>query len=887
MLGYGAAASASLENLVANGSFESAQNNPAAPDAWAAAGNRAIKQTLSLDVGRDGGRCAKLECAQFSGYGADYHAMICQTDHIAVRKGQWYRLSFQAKASGIQGAVEVSLISRRPWKDIGLNEVFVPSGRWEKQEFLFQASDELSGSASRLQFWFRSTGTLWLDDVELKESAEGAQWFPQISSEGVKNFLPNASFECGAANWGSLTMGLKGWAGDLFRLEGDLDDSVAQHGTTSLRISSANPPIFNFDYYDATRQPVHRVLVANKGWIRVKPGERLTFSASVRSDTDRTKILLLIQEAPEHIQRKEVSAGRQWQRHEFTFTPAASLLFVAIGPDFESSATPATVWLDALQLERGDKATPFEPRTPVESFIRSKTNVFFGTNDFVTIHAYNDTKEEQPLSGRVRTADFFDQTVYEAGCDFKLPAHSRRQMALNPFIASREGFFRVSWATAGSTQSVRCVKTTNIDLDSHDSPLGMNHAYPWDFLLQSARGAGIGSWRDWSAKWDTVERTKGKFDFSDVDPQVERVVSQGGELTALLAFPSASWSSAASERDIQQMAGDDKGRAAQLRLASMPRDIDDFAKYAGAVAAHYRKHLAVSHFEILNEPLYTDYALPRQLGYSMDDYLKIVRAAAVALRAANPACQIIGGAGSGPENDLTRQFITDGGLDLVDILNLHMYDPPLPPEDFEKAFESLQTLMRARGQPKPIWITEWGCYADDDPARIPQTVGDATMKHCVWPSERAATENLVKFTAVSFAHGVRKIFFHAGVCGAINGEDSAGVFFEYGGEPRKMYAGSAALTRILGVPTECLGTFHAGAFHAFVFRHGARSVAIAWAGREKSKELELPEAITALDVMGNKLEQRALSFGSTPVYLQAASASDLLEFFRSHISQLR
>ena len=73
--------------------------------------------------------------------------------------------------------------------------------------------------------------------------------------------------------------------------------------------------------------------------------------------------------------------------------------------------------------------------------------------------------------------------------------------------------------------------------------------------------------------------------------------------------------------------------------------------------------------------------------------------------------------------------------------------------------------MRAHGGPKPIWITEWGCYADDDPPCLPQTVGDATMNRCRWPSERAATEHIVKFTAVSFAHGVRKIFFHAGTCG--------------------------------------------------------------------------------------------------------------------------
>ena len=77
--------------------------------------------------------------------------------------------------------------------------------------------------------------------------------------------------------------------------------------------------------------------------------------------------------------------------------------------------------------------------------------------------------------------------------------------------------------------------------------------------------------------------------------------------------------------------------------------------------------------------------------------------------------------------------------------------------------------MRAHGGPKPVWITEWGCYADDDPPCVPQTVGDATMNRCRWPSERAATEHIVKFTAVGFAHGVRKIFFHAGTCGTING----------------------------------------------------------------------------------------------------------------------
>jgi len=142
----------------------------------------------------------------------------------------------------------------------------------------------------------------------------------------------------------------------------------------------------------------------------------------------------------------------------------------------------------------------------------------------------------------------------------------------------------------------------------------MNHAYPWDFLIRSAQAGGIVWWRDWSAKWNTVEPRKGQFDFSEVDPQIDRVVKEGGSIYALLPFPAASWSSEGSESEIAKVAGDDKGARERLRMACPPRDMNDFANYASKVAEHFRSKPAVSHYEILNEPLYTDYALPRQLG---------------------------------------------------------------------------------------------------------------------------------------------------------------------------------------------------------------------------------------------------------------------------------
>ena len=97
-------------NLVANGSFEQSQTKAGVPDGWSSAGNPAVKQTLTLDAGRDGKRCAKLACTEFAGDGPDFHVMICQVGRVSVRQGQWYRLTFWARGEGIRGgAVEVAL----------------------------------------------------------------------------------------------------------------------------------------------------------------------------------------------------------------------------------------------------------------------------------------------------------------------------------------------------------------------------------------------------------------------------------------------------------------------------------------------------------------------------------------------------------------------------------------------------------------------------------------------------------------------------------------------------------------------------------------------------------------------------------------------------------
>src|SRR5439155_27142899 len=126
--------------------------------------------------------------------------------------------------------------------------------------------------------------------------------------------------------------------------------------------------------------------------------------------------------------------------------------------------------------------------------------------------AYNDLSEAQSVTGHVVVTDFFERTVSESDKRIGLAARSGNSLQIvGP--ASKQGFFRAAWSTSDSTQSVRYVVTSPLSQSPENSPFGMNHAYPWDFLVRSAREAGVVWWRDWSAKWDTVEHKQGQFNF--------------------------------------------------------------------------------------------------------------------------------------------------------------------------------------------------------------------------------------------------------------------------------------------------------------------------------------------------------------------------------------
>lgn len=872
-------------NLVPNGDFERDEDGDGVPDFWAVAGAPHVKQQLLRDVGRDGkGFSGKLVCTEFGNGTPASHAMICQVGTVGVQRGRWYRLSFWAKAEGIRtGVVRVALVNTKVWSDVGLQDVFNPTSNWQRYEFFFQATSDLPANESRLQIWFNSTGTLWLDDVELVEiPALTPKRLPQIPTEGVVNFLPNSSFECGTAGWGSYAPDLRWWMGNVFRLIGELDDKTAVHGKFSLRVSldESDLPTFYFDWFDPIRQPVRSLVTAHHGWVSVAPAQPYTLSVFMKANRNGVVGILFVRQSDGRSLRKDVSLTTQWQRYSFTFTPQADFVWVGAGLDLAASKVDsATVWLDAIQLERGNQPSEYRPRCPVE--VAASTDAL--GNIFVTektkpsialkLHAFADGKRSGRQEARRKLAvtvvvrDFFDAEVLKQKVGLDIPVGSGVTKTVN-LPVGKFGFYRIQVLTPDETNfclPLRCAVIR--PYRNKDSRWGMNHAYPWQFLLRLAHQAGILWWRDWSVQWRTVQpKPEAGFDFSETDVQIDRAVKEGGRVLVLFPFPSAEWSTSGDPAQIERVQPVTYRRQVML-LACKPKDEKAFARYIAESVRHYRNR--VSAYHIFNEPLYTFYSLPASLGHTLDDYIRLLGIAYRAIKSEQPNAVVVGGIGIWADNRWTRDFVEKGGLQFADVLDLHLYSGGNP-EALCEPLRNLWERMRQRGEAKPIWLTELGCYADDDPPIEPLRLffGDAAMRSAFHESEKAAAEWLVKFATLFFANGGAKIFLHAGTCGEINGTDAGSVFFEYGGTPRKIYAAVAAMANLLPPEAQFERTGNLGSgVIVHWFRNGQKRIGVAWSTDGKVHRVELPAGTRAVDIMGNTVEGRKVEVGETPIYL--------------------
>jgi len=200
-----------------------------------------------------------------------------------------------------------------------------------------------------------------------------------------------------------------------------------------------------------------------------------------------------------------------------------------------------------------------------------------------------------------------------------------------------------------------------------------------DDLADLIKVGGMGYERvDWD--WRVCQKKKGgAFDFSKYDKIVEADEARGITVLPIVYGP-PSWAYPAWQ------------------------NLDGYAAFVRETVRRYGKRIPV--IEVWNEaniPIFWKDPNPT-------NYLALLKAAYTAAKEGNPSVRVALGGTSGWAHGFIRSLYALGAKEYFDIMNVHPYCYPNPPEEpLRKGFSELRKIMTEYGDAnKPIWFTEIG-----------------------------------------------------------------------------------------------------------------------------------------------------------------------------------
>lgn len=887
------------QELVINGSFEKIVHN--FPAGWGRTDDTTGRTvaTWSIDEGPASPHALKIDCSSLPK--ASNSPSIVPADvfqkGIALLPGRKYVLTFKAKGAPANAvAATVGIGDATNGTPSLFTAAVTLTDSWAPYRFEFITPGKSVNASSVLWFTLNSEGTLWVDEVSLAGSGENLQaqavppeFQPRLAPGSHRNLVPNGSFESGTDGWRSLGDSLS-FGGSIAGLYGAVEAGGACEGRRAFKLTlgpGATPESY-FDCWPPAHVSQQRLLTANRGWIRVEPGRPYTLSAYMRSEQPGIKGVLQFNfngDARTEPQRvaKEFALTDKWQRISYTVIAPAASVYIAVGPDARGASPEEkiTVWTDAIQLEAGDAATAFVAYHPVElGFASERYGDVFTAGAPVTINlsASNETEHPVDLTVALRLTDYWDQDFLRKNLALQVPSAGDTVQPVS--LDLPPGFYRAhfTWVCEGREYARTMPLTVINPYAHHDSPFGLNHGPTTLEACRQINQAGVTWIRDWSVNWQWAEPEPGALSFKDIDPQIARVRAAGMNILGLLpSNPSTNWASGAPDSVPAQL---------WYRLAYAPKDPELLNAFVSKAAARYKG--SVTYWEFLNEPLWVpDFCLPQKGGYTVATYLALLKGAAAAIRSANPEAKIIGGLAIQSEMPLGDEFIKAGGLDYVDILNLHPYPGTRTPESFIPDMERINQVMEEHGTRKRIWATETGYYGIDEFPYLPwQPPVDDFATNRLLKSEQQCGDYLIRYSTILLAYGVDKIFWHEPIAGEANNaiRDAENVFIGPGGVPKKGYAAISALANVLGespvfhrkwpVSKEISGRSTANV-HGYAFASGDHSVLVAWAvaGPDAPADWQIgcPEGAQAQSIIGAPLRRRQVTLSESPVYITSSS----------------
>ena len=293
----------------------------------------------------------------------------------------------------------------------------------------------------------------------------------------------------------------------------------------------------------------------------------------------------------------------------------------------------------------------------------------------------------------------------------------------------------------------------------------------WPCLLRSGVGLNrVGQWGD-RTDWAAVEQTPGVYRIpAEVDRAITECHESGVDVLLGLCYGNRLYQEVANAPDFGPTW--QRGHPFLQCAPTTPEAVDAFARYCGFMADHFRGR--VRYFEIWNEEngwFFDDWA--RGAGVEqVRAYGRALKAAAQAVKAANPEALVVFGGLAGSSLDYPRIALEEGAGPLVDVFAFHPYGHPTPesapdafltlvedtmqwkprpPEvaDYEDEIAAFRRVLREHNPRMEIWADEMNWFAPGQPPRA--DMGDQ--------SELSQAKYLTRFFALNAWLGCRAVWW--------------------------------------------------------------------------------------------------------------------------------
>lgn len=342
------------------------------------------------------------------------------------------------------------------------------------------------------------------------------------------------------------------------------------------------------------------------------------------------------------------------------------------------------------------------------------------------------------------------------------------------------------------------------------------------------------SWDRFDFWWGEIEPQPGRFKWDKADWLIDLYARSGVEMLPILCYR-AQWMKDPPQRE---------------------KDFAQFADYTFAVVSRYKDR--VKCWEIWNEPNIPTFWKPP----NSTDYAKLLKAAYVAAKRADPDCTIVAAATSETDINFILDIARHGAAKSMDAISFHPYSMADGPEEmhFARQIRNMKWATDKIGRKGiPLWITEMGWTADI--ARP-----DEVAKQCRY---------MVQAHAVALAGGIERMaWFNLQDWREDKRIEGWGMVSPEGKIKPTLGVYRAMVEQLDGCRFKGYLPIEGGVAAVFErFKRmpasGPEKVVIAWAKRGREATLELPVPAPVYDLSGKPLALSGQSFrlSADPVYV--------------------